>query len=379
MVSGKGKTAFLPVILVLILAVFAALPLRAAAEPAPAADAVTPAVSEEGVPVSSLSPETVPAFSGEPFAVINGNVPDFYVWQLGTEPYVHFSPLDRLGRTGAGLACLGPETLPEGARGPLDAVTPSGWQNARYDDLIENRYLYNRSHVLGFQLCGDSATPENLFTGTDLLNSGTMLFFEDLVSDYLNAPPEEGPHHVLYRVTPFYDGDSLVASGIQMEAFSVEDFGAGVCFNIFAYNVQPGVEIDYATGESREAGKAEEMPGAAKVYAALAAVVLPAYRYLAPEPAEEVLPAAAETTAAEPDPAAKGSEEDGRDEDEAYEDEEKEDAAEVTYILNTNTMKFHEPDCRSVREMKAKNRCEFYGTREEAIDAGYSPCGRCRP
>ena len=191
----------------------------------------------------------IPAWAGRDVVVLEDNQPAFTEDELTTESYVRFSPLDRLGRTGAGTACLGLETMPTQPRGRIDAsLRPSGWHTVRYDDLIEDGFLYNRCHVIGYLLCGDNATPENLFTGTQYLNHELMLPYEKEVASYI----EETGNHVLYRVTPRYDGRGLLPIGVEMEACSLEDRGRGVCFHVFVYNVQPGVVIDYATGESRK-------------------------------------------------------------------------------------------------------------------------------
>ena len=179
---------------------------------------------------------------------LGGGLPAFSEDELTTESFVRFSPLDARGRTGAGTACLGPETLPTRPRGAVDAsIRPSGWHTARYDELIEDGFLYNRCHVIGYLLCGDDATKENLFTGTRRLNRELMLPYEKQVASCI----EETGMHVLYRVTPRYRGSDALAFGVEMEAFSVEDHGREVCFHVFVYNVQPGIVIDYATGESR--------------------------------------------------------------------------------------------------------------------------------
>lgn len=192
----------------------------------------------------------IPAYAGEDVVVLCGNQPGFTEDELTTETFVRFSPLDRLGRTGAATACLGLETMPTQPRAAIDAnIRPSGWHTVRYDELIEDGFLYNRCHVIGYLLCSDNATPENLFTGTRQLNREGMLPYEKQVAEYI----EETGNHVLYRVTPRYDGRGLLALGVEMEACSVEDRGRGVCFHVFVYNVQPGIVIDYATGESRRA------------------------------------------------------------------------------------------------------------------------------
>lgn len=196
------------------------------------------------VPVSSLS--GIPVYDGSDYIVLNDNMPDFSQTDLTIETYVHFSKLDKLGRTGPGMACLGPETLPTEPRGEIGNIRPSGWHTVRYDDLIEDKYLYNHCHVIGYLLCGDNATPENLFTGTRYLNATSMLPFEISVVRYI----ESTGNHVLYRCSPVYDGNDLLAKGVQIEAYSVEDDGF-LRFNVFVFNIQPGITIDYATGNSR--------------------------------------------------------------------------------------------------------------------------------
>ena len=276
----------------------------------------------ETVPKSNLS--VLPLYDGNDYAVIQDNVPDFTEDQLVLTPYVWFSELDDLGRTGPAMACLGPETLPATARGVIGDIRPSGWHTVRYDDLIEDRYLYNRAHVIGFMLCGDNSTPENLFTGTRHLNAVGMFSYENKVLDYI----AQTKNHVMYRCSPHYAGDDLVASGVQMEAYSVEDAGE-LCFNVFVFNVQPGIVIDYATGNSERA------------------------QVVSDDSSDRT---GTQQTELQPSP-----------------------SSAVTYVLNTNTHKFHRPSCSSVKDIKSKNRKDFSGTREEAIAAGYDPCGRCHP
>ena len=210
------------------------------------------ALPQETVPPSALRLEEIPPYSGSDFVLINGGRPDFEPGLLTTEPYVLLSELDSLGRTGAAMACLGPETLPgeDEQRDRIGDIRPSGWHTRRYDELIEDHYLYNRCHLIGFLLCGNRTVPENFFTGTRHLNAEAMLPFEIRTANYI----EKTGNHVIYRVTPVYEGSNLLASGVQMEARSVEDLGRGLRINVFVYNVQPGIVIDYATGESRAAG-----------------------------------------------------------------------------------------------------------------------------
>jgi len=194
---------------------------------------------------AAVSLEDIPAYSGEPYVILNDNWPDFDAEDLTTEPFELYSELDYLGRCGVAYANICLEIMPTEPRGDIGQVKPSGWQTVKYD-CVDGKYLYNRCHLIGFQLAGENANGKNLITGTRYLNVTGMLPFENDVADYVRRTD----NHVLYRVKPVFVGTELVARGVQMEAYSVEDAGDGVCFNIFAYNVQPGVAIEYATGES---------------------------------------------------------------------------------------------------------------------------------
>ncbi len=305
---------------------------------------IIPAYAKENktpVITSTLTADDLPEYEGYDYFVVNDNVPDFYVWQITTEAYIKFSPLDDLGRTGAGMACLGPETLAESGREQTGNVKPSGWHTVRYDDLIEDKYLYNRAHVIAFMLSGDSKTPENLFTGTRHLNVGSMLQYEIIIDDYIKATG----NHVIYRSTPIYRDNDLVATGVQLEAWSVEDSGKGVCFNVVAYNIQPGVIIDYTTGDSEldpDYLKANDND----------TIILPEMGVAVSGIGDRAIQNDADQTPEEPA---------------------------ITYVLNTNSLKFHYPTCSSVSTIKDKNRRDFYGTRDELIAMGYDPCGRCHP
>ena len=202
------------------------------------------AIEIQGEETASVS--AVPPFSGEPYVVLADNVPGFTKEELTSKSYETYSPLDRLGRCGVAQACVGTDLRPTEERGSIGSVKPTGWQTVKYD-CVDGKYLYNRCHLIGYQLSGENANKENLITGTRYMNVDGMLPFENMVADYV----KETGNHVLYRVTPIYDGDNLVAGGVQMEALSVEDGGEGICFNVYVYNCQPGVSIDYATGESQ--------------------------------------------------------------------------------------------------------------------------------
>lgn len=283
---------------------------------------------------SSFSLSDVPAYSGKAYTSVNGNVPYFSAAELTTQSFETYSDLDSLGRCGVTYACIGKDLMPTEERGSLGMVKPTGWHTVRYDDLVDGKYLYNRCHLIGYQLTGENANTKNLITGTRYLNIEGMLPFENMVADYI----QETNNHVLYRVTPIFEGNNLLANGVLMEGYSVEDKGAWVSYCVFAYNVQPGIEIDYATGESKLADGAQQEEQKT-------ATVTPTP---SPEPEKQ-----------EP---VTGSE-----------------ASQADYILNTNTKKFHYPTCSSVNDMKEKNKQEFFGTRDETIALGYSPCGRCKP
>lgn len=192
-----------------------------------------------------LNYKDIPAFSNKPYFVVNGNVPALKVSDRTAKYFEKYSVLDSYGRCGVAYACLGKETMPTEERGSIGQVKPSGWKTVKYD-CVDGKYLYNRCHLIGFQLSGENANKRNLITGTRYMNIEGMLPFENMVADYI----EETGNHVLYRVTPVFIDDELVARGVQMEALSVEDNGDGICFNVFCYNSQPEVIIDYATGNS---------------------------------------------------------------------------------------------------------------------------------
>lgn len=204
---------------------------------------VLPAPEPEVVPEVSVA--EIPAYSGEAFVILENNVPAFQEKDYVTESYEFYEDLDAMNRCTYTMACIGPDLMPTEDRGNIGMVRPTGWVTAKYD-FVDGKYLYNRCHLIGFQLTGENANERNLITGTRYMNVEGMLPFENMVADYI----KETGNHVLYRVVPIFEGDNLLASGVTMEAWSVEDSGEGICFHVYVYNVQPGVEIDYATGES---------------------------------------------------------------------------------------------------------------------------------
>ncbi len=272
---------------------------------------------DEFAPSRVFSLDEIPEFFGEPYIVINDNEPDFTAEDIVTEGYEYFSPLDELGRCGLVMACLGTELMPTEPRGEIGMIKPSGWQIAKYDN-VDGKYLYNRCHLIGFQLSGENANAQNLITGTRYMNVQGMLPFENMVADYI----KETNNHVMYRVIPIYQGDNLLAHGVLMEAYSVEDNGEGICFNVFCYNAQPNIAIDYSNGDSEYCETIYDTP--------------------------DISDSQGEMN-------------------------------DITYILNTSSKKFHYPNCSSVESMKEENRQSTSKSRDELLSDGYSPCGACNP
>ncbi len=257
MAKGKKKTTLWVVLAAVILAIFA-LGKLGGSEPGTTARQTTAAVTETTMQTTAGTAKAktaakkkqtaanVPAFSGKPYVVLGDNQPRFSAKdKKRRSAYESYAPLDSLGRCGMVFACLCKETMPTEKRGEIGQVRPSGWHTVKYD-TVDGKYLYNRCHLIGYQLSAENANTRNLITGTRYLNTQGMLPFENLVADYI----KETGNHVLYRVTPIFSGDDLVAKGVEMEAWSVEDGGDGVCFHVYCYNNQPGIKIDYATGDS---------------------------------------------------------------------------------------------------------------------------------
>lgn len=284
-----------------------------------------PATSNATAPAkesnSSFSISEVPAYSGSPYTVINNNIPYFTESDYTTSSYEYYSDLDSLGRCGVCMASIGKDLMPTEERGSIGSVKPTGWRTVKYDN-VDGKYLYNRCHLIGYQLSGENANTKNLITGTRYLNIQGMLPFENMVADYV----KETGNHILYRSTPIFEGNNLLASGVLLEAYSVEDKGEGICFNVYCYNVQPDISIDYATGDSSFAGAQQTEP--------------PKQTEQPNSPVQNV---------------------------------------ESTYILNTNTKKFHYPSCSSVKQMSDKNKQTYTGSRDDLISQGYDPCKKCNP
>lgn len=215
-------------------------------------DELVPSQPKSEIPALTMpafKASDVPGYTDQPYVAVNGNIPFFTENQYATESYEYYSPLDALGRCGIVVASIGRDLMPTEERGNISSVRPTGWHSKSYSELGVTS-LYNRSHLIAFQLTGENANKENLITGTQYMNQTVMTRFENMVADYIT----ETGNHVLYRVTPIFTGNNLVAEGVLMEGWSVEDNGDGICFCVYLYNVQPGVEIDYATGESHYVG-----------------------------------------------------------------------------------------------------------------------------
>ena len=315
--------------------------------------------SEKAAPdmtIQTLSVGEIPAYSGEAAIEVNQNVPGFTKEDYTAEAFEQYSPLDELGRCHAAYACVGEEIMPTEERGAIGMVKPSGWHTVKYD-FVDGKYLYNRCHLIAYMLSGENANTENLITGTRYLNTEGMLPYENEVADYVHNTG----NHVLYRVTPLYEGDNLVASGVVIEASSVEDRGKSLSFHVYCYNVQPGVTIDYATGDSE---LAEDLA-----------------TENVPETAQDVSAADAleETKAADGDQSSENAVTAAVQEETSAEQDGGNAKEERDYVLNKNTKKFHYPWCSSADDIKKKNRKDFTGTREEVISQGYVPCKRCNP
>ncbi len=279
--------------------------------------------------MDEFSIDVVPEYADSPYVVINNNIPFFTEEEITSVSYESYSNLDALGRCGVATACIGQDIMPTEERGSIGSVKPTGWHSVKYD-MVSGNYLYNRCHLIAYELAGENANEKNLITGTRYFNVTGMLPFENMVADYV----KETGNHVMYRVTPIFEGDNLVASGVLMEALSVEDDGEDIQFCVYCYNVQPGIIIDYATGDSKESD-AEEASDAEETSLAV--------------------------------------------EDETSTDDNAADSIQYTYILNTNTKKFHYSSCSSVKKMSDSNKKEYTGVRDDLIAQGYSPCGNCNP
>ncbi len=276
----------------------------------------------------------IPQYSGALCIDINDGQPGFTEEDRTRDAFMQFSDLDFEGRCGEAFACIGPDTVSSEARGDISSVHPSGWVQRKYS-FVDDGVLYNRCHLIAHQLCGENANEKNLITGTRTFNVEGMLYYEELVGNYVRSTG----NHVLYRVTPLFAANDLVARGVQMEAESIEDGGAAIRFNVFVYNVEPGVEIDYVTGESWESS----------------ATVAATSKGEATRTSAKTGDASLSSTTSS------------------------EESVQQDYVLNVKNKKFHKPGCTAANDIASANRQDFTGTREELISRGYSPCGQCKP
>ena len=272
------------------------------------ADVVIEGVESTEVPAVTL--DDIPAYDGKAYVAVNDNVPFFTEDEITDKSFEYYGDLDSLGRCTTTVASIGQDLMPTEKRGNISSVKPTGWISSRYE-FVDGKSLYNRCHLIGFQLAGENANKNNLITGTRYLNVIGMLPFENMVADYV----KETDNHVMYRVTPIFTGDNLVADGVLMEGLSVEDDGEEISFCVFAYNVQPGVVINYADGSNHAAEDSESANNSNK----------------------------------------------------------------QEYVINKNSRKFHKPDCSGAVNMNPDNKEIFKGTRDELIEKGYEPCGNCKP
>lgn len=277
-------------------------------------------------------------YDKDAYIVIEDNTPFFTDEEITNKSYELYSDLDYLGRCGVAMACVGTDIMPTEERGAIGQVKPTGWHTVKYD-CVDGKYLYNRCHLIGYQLTGENANEKNLITGTRYLNVDGMLPFENMVADYV----KETKNHVMYRVTPLYYGNNLLASGVEMEAYSVEDDGDGICFHVYCYNVQPGVEIDYTNGESNLADSVNKSNTAINNK---------------------------EETTKKSNSTKKNNT--------SIADNERQNTS-TEYILNMNTHKFHYSTCYSVKNISNSNKGTYKGDRQDLINQGYEPCKNCNP
>lgn len=279
---------------------------------------------------SGASLASVMNYTGKAYATVYNNQPDFSSSEITSKSYEFYSPLDSKGRCGYAMACIGKDLMPTGSRGSISSVKPTGWVQKTYDTkLVNGGSLYNRSHLIGWQLTGENANKKNLITGTRYMNEN-MIPYEDMVADYI----KETGNHVMYRVTPVFEGNNLVASGVHMEAYSVEDNGKGICFNVYLYNVQPGITIDYATGKNQLASSSSSSTNNSTSGSSSSST-------------SSSTSSNTNTT--------------------------------TSYVLNTGSKKIHTSTCKSVSSISTKNKKTYTGSPNDLLKQGYTACGSCKP
>ena len=304
----------------------------------------------------------IPAYNGALCIDINHGEPGFTAQDEARGTFMQFSELDFEGRCGTAFARIGPDTISNEKRGDISQVHPSGWVQRKYS-FVDDGMLYNRSHLIAHQLCGENANEKNLITGTRTFNAVGMLYYEELVGDYVRSTG----NHVLYRVTPLFAANDLVARGVQMEAKSIEDNGEAVQFNVFVYNVEPGMAIDYVTGESWESSETPQVTskGSATITTAAAARADKA--------------AAGRSAGSGSGTGSSGSNAGDGHGTGSNSSNNQGTSEQQDYILNVKNKKFHKPDCSAASDISSANKQDFTGTRDQLIAKGYSPCGICKP
>ena len=290
--------------------------------------------------VKTDAEDEIPAYSESASIELNKNIPGFTADEISKKSYESYGELDKLGRCTTAIACIGRDLMPTEDRQSIGDVRPTGWKQNKYPGVVDSDppYLYNRCHMIGFQLTGENANEKNLITGTRYMNVEGMLPYENQVAEYVKSTGK----HVMYRVTPVFTGKNLLCDGVQIEAYSVEDKGKGISFNVFCYNVQPGIEINYVDGSNKLASDADKVAGSNS------------FMITGGDSGNGSVRSSA------------GSDASGI-------------PAGTTYVVNKNSGKFHYPSCDSVNDMKEKNKEYSTKTRDELINEGKSPCKRCRP
>lgn len=324
--------------------------------------------SGEGARSAQATIADIPAYTGALCIDINHGMPGFTAQDEARGTFMQFSDLDFEGRCGTAFARIGPDTVSNEKRGDISQVHPSGWVQRKYS-FVDDGMLYNRSHLIAHQLCGENANEKNLITGTRTFNAVGMLYYEELVGDYVRSTG----NHVLYRVTPLFAANDLVARGAQMEAKSAEDNGEAIQFNVFVYNVEPGVAIDYVTGESWESSETPQVTskGSATITTAAAARADKAAAGSVNGSKADGESSSGSDASSSGNDASDGA---GRNSASSQGASEQQD-----YILNVKNKKFHKPDCSAGPDISSANKQNFTGTRDQLIARGYSPCGICKP
>ena len=319
--------------------------------------------SGEGAQSAQATIADIPAYTGALCIDINHGEPGFTAQDEERGTFMQFSDLDFEGRCGTAFARIGPDTISNEKRGNISQVHPSGWVQRKYS-FVDDGMLYNRSHLIAHQLCGENANEKNLITGTRTFNAVGMLYYEELVGDYVRSTG----NHVLYRVTPLFAANDLVARGVQMEAKSLEDNGKAVQFNVFVYNVEPGVAIDYVTGESWESSETPQVTskGSATITTAAAA------RADKAATGRSAGGGSGNGNGIGTDSSSGASSSGGTGDNQGVSEQQ-------DYILNVKNKKFHKPDCSATSNISSANKQDFTGTRDQLIAQGYSPCGICKP